>query len=1482
MEFAVNAAQWVLGKALAPFTDGMLEAWASSRNLGPNITELKMELLCTQAMLDNTRGWEICGIALKELMLMLQQLAYDADDVLDELDYFRIQDALERTFDASDEHTKGPAHNLVLNALHTVKAVGKLPWRAAAPRDNKAGGEAHGCKRKRLPCSSLPPPVHDPDAADPSGVLIPCDQTPKLEFNRADASMKMRDIVKQMRFMRKEVQGILTSLGPNLMRTTPKIDHSRTSTSQSIESKLYGRHLIMDSIIHDITKGKYCDKDGLTVLPIFGQAGIGKTTLTQHIYHHPEVKKHFDVKVWVCVSQDFNVDKLLDYIVKLIPQVGDEKVGTSGELIGQRLKSKRFLLVLDDMWKCGNEDEWKRLLLPFKNSQGKGDLIIVTTRFPAMAEMVKTTNRPIELEGLAQKEFENLFFAYIFGDEKSKEDHISLLQTGESIVRKLKGSPLAAKTVGGLLRKRLEWDHWIRVLESKEWESQKNDSDIIPALKLSYDFLPFHLQQCFMYCALFPEDYKFDKERLIYFWTGLDILQSDSQNKSIEDIGLSYLDDLVSYGFLKEEEEKEEEEEEVGHRYYLIHDLLHDLALNVASDECLVINRLNVRSSKIRSSVRHLCIHVDHADDIDCPSYESTISEILETKLKIERIQTLMVFGELDERFTHFLDDLIKKANGLRVLHLSKMCYPLEFSTLPHLRYLSLGSVAISREIRLPSMLSRFYHLRILDLKEFHRGLDLPRYMSNLRKLSHFLTNNGEDHSRLCNVGDMQFLQELKTFRVNQQNSGFELRQLGKLFAIRELGIYNLEKVHAQEEAVEANLIGKQYLQKLTLDWDAELPKNERDVEGVVLEKLEPQRNLRELYISGHGCGSCPTWLGCKLSVKALHSLHLAGVEWEELPSLGHMAVLHDLTLENMSTLKEFGPRHFGDITQQSFCSLKSLTLIALKGLGKWVIGENCHLLSQLEVLIIKDCPDLLGLPFVDSIYYPPRQGEERKIHWFPNLQQLEIINCPKVVALPPIPWTPSLRDVTSCPSLELKHLQMLISLKSFGWKDSRHLIVQSGNEGEVEWQLPIEKMSVNKCTVTGKELAQFLSHLPKLSDLSIKYCGNITQMGAAVDQQQVTTHIPSSSASAVRMEDTQAICHKQQLAEEVVEIDKVDDDDGLLLLPAHLSDSLKMLTIEGCSEISLVASPVPPNSSRAWRGGEGGLRALRSLQKLDVEGCPEFFSAYNKISLSSSCFPFPASLKKLRLCELRSDGIWPLVTLGQLRKLDVIKCPRFFIGSDPIQGSKDDDQVRPLSRSSNLQSLLTNNIAGFLAAPICAIFSSSLTKLHFNQDKGVRRFTKEQEEALQLLTSLQKLEFRFCDNLRCLPAGLSTLPKLKRVLLDHGALRSVSLVDPVNLPTRLQNEYFLFIDELKLQMPTYRGYCQAMRNAFHALEPVKRQAASGLCILQRMQKETEERQSMPLAGSWTRRRCSTAPAAGSARKNTEKAASKPLQGASR
>ncbi|XP_048541794.1 putative disease resistance protein RGA4 isoform X1 [Triticum urartu] len=933
MDALLSAAQWVVGKALAPVADGLLEAWGATKNLGINIEALRMELLLVKATLETASHKKVDGRGMQELLGKLRDSALSAEDLLDELDYFRIHDELHGTYDAADQHAKGGVRDLALNARHTAKAVGKLTfvsscyWSAANPTGDSgedAGQRASCCawprarQRPRGNSSSTPNANQEPTLCG-----APQRETPMLGFNRVDFSERMRHIVEQLQPVRKEVTQILPSCD---RITIPDVSQSRPiTTGQSIEPKLYGRDHIMDTIIHDMTKGKYLSSD-LTVLPIVGPGGIGKTTLIQHIYRNQQVQNHFQVVIWVCVSLSFNLNKLLEEIKTYIPRVEGEKDGRLEELIEQRLKSKRFLLVLDDIWEFSHGDDWRRLLLPLKTSQAMGSMILVTTRFPKITKMVGTTNH-IELQGLESEEFRKLFLAFVFGNEPVRSDQYFLLEIGNKIMEKLRGSPLAAKTVGTLLSKDLSLHHWRRVLESKEWETQTDANAIMPALKLSYDHLPFQQQQCFSFSALFPEDYKYSATQLIKLWIGLGILQPGAPNQTLEHIGSNNLKDLVACGFFKEESDD-------GRPCYVMHDLLHDLALQVASHECLNVHHSSVILEEIHPNIHHLSIIMDGVDKISLENLQRQLRK-LKTSLKVKQLHTLMLFGEMEESFVSILGDLFREANALRVLRLDKISFSVEsishnFSALVHLRYLYLGTKC-EREMHLLLTISRFYHLRILHLGLWCQNCHLPKELSNLVNMRHLYTPRDELHSDIFNVGKLRLLAGLWVFRVNKKSEGFEPSQLEHLTELSELGIYNLENIHTKEEAAKTNLGEKIHLEKLTLDWDSERSNTEPGVEAVVLENLQPHRYLQELCIRGHKGSSFPTWLGDKVTVE---SLHLSGVSWQCLPPLGKMWGLGKVILEHIPAMEEF-------VIEQSLCRLIRLELVGLESFGKWVASQD-------------------------------------------------------------------------------------------------------------------------------------------------------------------------------------------------------------------------------------------------------------------------------------------------------------------------------------------------------------------------------------------------------------------------------------------------------------------------------------------------------------------------------------------------------------
>uniref|UniRef100_A0A803NX27 NB-ARC domain-containing protein n=1 Tax=Cannabis sativa TaxID=3483 RepID=A0A803NX27_CANSA len=82
---------------------------------------------------------------------------------------------------------------------------------------------------------------------------------------------------------------------------------------------------------------------------------LGRTTLAQCVFDDERVKEHFKLKMWVCVSEDFDVRRL----IKAIIESGTGKVCEAMKIdplqkrLEDMLQRKRFLIVLDDVW---NED----------------------------------------------------------------------------------------------------------------------------------------------------------------------------------------------------------------------------------------------------------------------------------------------------------------------------------------------------------------------------------------------------------------------------------------------------------------------------------------------------------------------------------------------------------------------------------------------------------------------------------------------------------------------------------------------------------------------------------------------------------------------------------------------------------------------------------------------------------------------------------------------------------------------------------------------------------------------------------------------------------------------------------------------------------------------------------------------------------------------------------------------------------------------
>ncbi|XP_022880531.1 putative disease resistance protein RGA3 [Olea europaea var. sylvestris] len=233
------------------------------------------------------------------------------------------------------------------------------------------------------------------------------------------------------------------------------------TTSFTVDPIVIGRVIDIRKILGTVLNS---GDNVLSVLPIVGMGGLGKTTLARQIYNDPCIETDFQKMIWVCVSKNFDQTTLFKRILELL--LGKDFGGGSKQAvvkkIAEELKYKRYLLVLDDLRNEETED-WDE----FKNtlegaSSRKGNFIIVTTREEKVASIVNTCNCPCRLRSLTDDECWLIIRSMVFQDkEVTKEFAI----TGLKIAGKCRGLPLAANVIGRVLRgKKIgEWDSILRI-----------------------------------------------------------------------------------------------------------------------------------------------------------------------------------------------------------------------------------------------------------------------------------------------------------------------------------------------------------------------------------------------------------------------------------------------------------------------------------------------------------------------------------------------------------------------------------------------------------------------------------------------------------------------------------------------------------------------------------------------------------------------------------------------------------------------------------------------------------------------------------------------------------------------------------------------------------------------------------------------------------------------------------------------------------
>ncbi|GLT87560.1 hypothetical protein SLE2022_056390 [Rubroshorea leprosula] len=826
---------------------------------------------------------------------------------------------------------------------------------------------------------------------------------PKL-FNKVprfmtDRDQEMASRVKDITDRLQNIEANISKLG--LINSTMRIGDKfrkvateRLSTTPSPELHVYGRENEKEAILKMLLTDESKDEP-YSVIPIVGMGGLGKTTLARLVYSDEKLKGMFGLKAWVCISEEFDVSRITRSILEQVTgQKCDlEDLSSLQDRLKEKFSGQKFLLVLDDIWNK-KYDLWDKLQRPFL-SGALGSKIIITTRDENIGKMMKGNDEVYSLALLEDDACLSLFARHALGVENF-DAYPNLKGVGEKIVEKCKRLPLAIKTLSGLLRGKPHLHEWEYILNSKIWDLPEDSSDILPALRLSYNHLPSHLKRCFGYCSIFPKDYEFDEGELVLLWMAEGLLQQQPQiMKQTKDLGHRHFRDLLSRAFFQRSSGDES--------LFVMHDLMADLALHVAGDTCCTLE-LDGKISNLRSSYSW---------------YERCyLSNTL-------------------------LQDLMKNLKCLRVLSLPE--YQItklsdQIGDLKHLRFINLSGTEIES---LPESVGCLLYLQTLLLRNCQRVSKLPTTIGNLLDLQHLdiagtssLKEIPSEISKLTIVsgcealdslpGEIMMLLRLEELSI-AQCPAFRMFPRGKLpTTLKVLRIWECEKLESLPEGILINN-GDAYqvsqLEKLEIVScpclksfpSGQLPnsfkrlyiKNCKQLESPPQRMLQYCTELKDIIYGGDMKSLCfedmrgPTFLSIG-NCDGLESFSLS------------TSNLKDLLMSNCRNLKSL-PNKMHDLTSLNSLSIGNCPKI------KCISGSG--LPPNLTQLQIYRC---IG---IESI---PGGG------LFPNLIDLVISDCQGIKSIPDHGFPPNLRSLTiDCKNLKKPMqewgLSSLTSLRSLG-----------------------------------------------------------------------------------------------------------------------------------------------------------------------------------------------------------------------------------------------------------------------------------------------------------------------------------------------------------------------------------------------------------------------------------------------------------------
>ncbi|XVF18906.1 hypothetical protein REPUB_Repub11eG0063900 [Reevesia pubescens] len=552
---------------------------------------------------------------------------------------------------------------------------------------------------------------------------------------------------------------------------------------------LYGE--VAKNLMNEIWE--YLIADGVSKIGVWGMGGVGKTTIMKLINNQLlKQTEGFNTVIWTTVSKETNIAKLQNDIARALhvsPFEDDDDETRRAGILKELLALKgKYVLILDDVW---DNFSLEAVGIP---EPSNGSKLVVTTRSLDLCRYFEC--QPVRMLTLPKQDALNLFLEKVGRDVLGHEE---LIPTVESVAEQCSGLPLAIVTVASSMkgvRNIHEWRNALNELKRNATSVNKLDVKVLQPLQFSYDHLEDEtVKQCFLCCALYPEDAEIFTDELIELWISEGLVEElDSMQDEI-DKGHAILNKLINNCLL-------ENSVKYGEIFVRLHDLVRDMALRITSIRPRFLVRAGMQLAKIPSVQ-------EWAEDLDKVSLMKNRGMQISLQMQPPKCQMLTTLLLSDCGIMSIPECFFEQMRGLKILDLSwnhikslpnsisnletlttlllSGCKKLEsvpsFSKLQALKKLDLRATGIKE---LPHGMERLVNLKYLNLSraaitEIPKGI-----LSKFSCLQHFVGYDNSYRHTLVRVDEIGGLRKLEIFK-------------GKFSDLKELSSY-VQALHGRTQ----------------------------------------------------------------------------------------------------------------------------------------------------------------------------------------------------------------------------------------------------------------------------------------------------------------------------------------------------------------------------------------------------------------------------------------------------------------------------------------------------------------------------------------------------------------------------------------------------------------------------------------------------------------------------------------------------------